>query len=97
SGFPPPTEETQSTLWPTTSMIRERSGENEMCEPPIISANDCGSPPPHRHLHRGRLTAAGTPENNLSAVIRPAHEVPHHANVRQPTRVAAVNVHDPDF
>src|ERR1700757_3802781 len=46
SGFPPLTGEAQSTLCPTTSIMRLRSGENDMCEPPIIvSEKGCGSPP----------------------------------------------------
>src|ERR1700674_772986 len=45
SGFPSLTGDTHKILWPTTSMIRKRSGENDMCDPPIISTNGCGSPP----------------------------------------------------
>lgn len=43
---PPVTGDTQSILCPTTSMMRVRSGENDMWAPPIIvSAKGCGSPP----------------------------------------------------
>src|SRR5438132_425882 len=50
-----------------------------------------------RYLHRCRFSAARAAENDTCAIARPAHEVPGHANVRQPTRVAAINIHDPDL
>src|ERR1700733_4783736 len=46
SDFPPLTGETQSPRWPTTSIVRVWSGENEICAPPFMSAKGCGSPPP---------------------------------------------------